>query len=54
MYFFNDGYGYVSPGQYVIYDNTGRQFLRTDGAAPRDLERTRAYEQVLFTDYNNK
>lgn len=54
MYFFNDGYGFVSPEQYIIFDNIGKQFLRNDGGRPEDLERTRSYEQVLFTDYNNK
>jgi len=54
MYFFNDGYGYVSPHQYIVYDNTGKQFLRQDGGGPQDLERTTSYEQILFTDYNNK
>lgn len=53
-YFFNDGYGFVDPGQYIIYDNVGKQFLRSEGASPESLERTKAYEQVLFTDYNNK
>lgn len=53
-YFFNDGVGFVAPGQYVIYDNVGQQFLRRDGAGPEDLMRTKSYEQILFTDYNRK
>lgn len=53
-YFFNDGFGLVSPGQYIIYDNIGKQFIRKDGAAPEDLDRAKAYEQILFTDYNSK
>ena len=53
-YFFNDGVGFVSPGQYVIYDNVGQQFLRGEGAGPEDLERTKSYEQILFKDYNQK
>lgn len=53
-YFFNDGYGYVSPGTYIIFDNIGKQFLRKDGAKQEDLDRSRSYEQILFTDYNNK
>lgn len=53
-YFFNNGYGFVSDDQYIIFDNVGNQFLRNDGASAEDLERTRAYEQILFTDYNNK
>ena len=54
VYFFNDGFGYVTPEQYIIYDNIGKQFLRTDGGGPEDLERSRSYEQILFIDYNNK
>jgi phosphoglycerol transferase MdoB-like AlkP superfamily enzyme len=53
-YFFNDGYGFVSDNQYIIFDNIGKQFLRNEGAGPDDLDKTRAYEQILFTDYNNK
>jgi phosphoglycerol transferase MdoB-like AlkP superfamily enzyme len=54
MYFFNDGYGFVTPDQYIIYDNIGKQFLRGADSSAEDLDRTRAYEQILFTDYNNK
>lgn len=54
MYFFNDGYGFVTPDQYILYDNIGQQFLRKDGATPEDLQRTKSYEQILFTDYNNR
>lgn len=53
-YFFNDGFGFVTPDQYLIFDNIGKQFLRSDGANSEDLERTRSYEQILFTDYNSK
>ena len=53
-YFFNDGFGFVSPDQYIIFDNVGKQFLRKDGAGAQDLDRARSYEQILFTDYNNK
>lgn len=54
FYFFNDGYGYVDERRYAIFDNVGKQFLRQDGATQEDLERTQAYEQVLFIDYNHK
>lgn len=53
-YFFNDGFGFVSEGQYVVYDNIGKHFLTKEGASQEDLDRIRSYEQVLFTDYNNK
>jgi phosphoglycerol transferase MdoB-like AlkP superfamily enzyme len=54
MYFFNDGYGFVSDDRYIIYDNIGKQYLRNDGGTQEDLDRTRAYEQILFIDYNRK
>ncbi|MEO5602436.1 MAG: sulfatase-like hydrolase/transferase [Cyclobacteriaceae bacterium] len=54
VYFFNDGYGFVTEDQYIIYDNTGKQFLRKDGASPEDLERSKSYQQILYSDYNHK
>ena len=53
-YFFNDGFGFVSPEQYIVYDNVAKQFLEKGDATSKDLERSKAYEQILFTDYNNK
>lgn len=54
VYFFNNGFGFITPDTYIVYDNTGEYYLHSEGASPTDLERSRAYEQVLFTDYNNK
>jgi phosphoglycerol transferase MdoB-like AlkP superfamily enzyme len=53
-YFFNDGYGFLSPGKYIIYDNPGKQFLRKEGATDKDLEISKAYQQTLYTDYNKR
>lgn len=53
-YFFNDGFGFVSPDLYIVYDNVGKQFLRTEGAEKTDLDRAISYQQILFTDYNHK
>jgi phosphoglycerol transferase MdoB-like AlkP superfamily enzyme len=54
FYFFNDGYGYVAPGKYAVYDNAGKQFLNTEGCSEDDLNRTKAYQQMLYLDYNSK
>jgi phosphoglycerol transferase MdoB-like AlkP superfamily enzyme len=54
VYFFNDGYGFLTPHQYIIHDNTGRQFLRKDNVSPRDIEVSKAYEQMLYHDYNTR
>jgi phosphoglycerol transferase MdoB-like AlkP superfamily enzyme len=54
MYFFNDGFGYVAPDKYLIYDNAGKQFLRRDGTTQQDLDNSKAYQQILYSDYNKK
>jgi phosphoglycerol transferase MdoB-like AlkP superfamily enzyme len=53
-YFFNNGYGFVSPEKYIVYDNAGKQFLNKEGATEEDLNLTRAYQQILYLDYNSK
>jgi phosphoglycerol transferase MdoB-like AlkP superfamily enzyme len=53
-YFFNDGYGMVTPRQYIIYDNAGNQFLKQEGATPHDLDVSKAYQEVLYEDYNKR
>jgi phosphoglycerol transferase MdoB-like AlkP superfamily enzyme len=53
-YFFEDGYGFVAPGITIVYDNPGKQFLVKDGATEQDLDMSKAYQQVLFSDYNSK
>jgi phosphoglycerol transferase MdoB-like AlkP superfamily enzyme len=52
-YFFKDGFGFVSPTAYVVYDNDGKQFLQNTGTK-RDLDVGKAYEQILYLDYNAK
>jgi phosphoglycerol transferase MdoB-like AlkP superfamily enzyme len=54
FYFFNDGYGYVAPGKHIVYDNAGRQFLNEEGATEEDKNLTKAYQQILYLDYNSK
>lgn len=53
-YFFNNGYGFVTPDCYVVYDNTSSVFLRKNGASEEDLNTSKAYQQMLFLDYNSK
>jgi phosphoglycerol transferase MdoB-like AlkP superfamily enzyme len=52
-YFYNDGYGFVKPQCYIVYDNPGKQFIKIEGARPSDLDESKAYQQKLFTNYNN-
>ncbi|MBT1704724.1 LTA synthase family protein [Chryseosolibacter indicus] len=53
-YFFNDGYGFLLPDKHIVYDNPGKQFLKKDNATESDLELSKAYQQVLYSDYNRK
>jgi phosphoglycerol transferase MdoB-like AlkP superfamily enzyme len=54
FYFFNNGYGYVAPDEYIVYDHTAKQFVETSGANAEELDRTKAYQQALFSDFNAK
>jgi phosphoglycerol transferase MdoB-like AlkP superfamily enzyme len=53
-YFFNDGYGFMTPDSYVVYDNTGKQFVQSVEASGDILNTSKAYQQMLFTDYNKR
>jgi phosphoglycerol transferase MdoB-like AlkP superfamily enzyme len=54
FYFFNNGYGYVAPDNYVVFDHNAKRFLETSGATDQDLDKTKAYQQVIFSDFNAK
>jgi phosphoglycerol transferase MdoB-like AlkP superfamily enzyme len=53
-YFFNNGYGFVAPEKYIVYDNTSNQFLQKEGVTENDLNQSKAYQQMLYLDYNSK
>lgn len=55
MYVFIDGYGYVDPNRYIVYDNPGKLYLHKKGVTKEeDTYFGRAYLQKLFLDYNSK
>lgn len=55
MYLFIDGYGYVDPEHYIVYDNPGKLYLHQAGVTrEEDTYPARAYVQKLFLDYNSK
>ena len=53
-YFFNDGYGFVAPDKYIVHDNPGKQFLKHVGVSQKDIEVSKSYQQILYSDYNKK
>ncbi|MCI0752069.1 MAG: sulfatase-like hydrolase/transferase [Flammeovirgaceae bacterium] len=53
-YYFNDGYGFMLPGKKIVYDNPGQQFLTEENADDDDIKLSKAYQQILYSDYNSK
>lgn len=55
QYVFIDGYGYLDPEHYIVYDNPGKIYLHEEGVTKEeDTYYGRAYLQTLFLDYNSK
>lgn len=55
VYIFNDGYGYLTPKHYMIYDNSGKLYLREEGIfTEEDKNFPKAYLQKLYSDFNSK
>jgi len=54
FYFFNNGYGFVAPGKHAVYDNTGNRFVINENMTEEELNSTKAYQQILYLDYNSK
>jgi hypothetical protein len=42
------------PDNYVVFDHNAKRFLETSGATDQDLDKTKAYQQVIFSDFNAK
>ena len=52
---FNNGFGFVQPGGYFFFDNTGRQIIEQGGRVDSSFIKTgKAFEQVGFGDYIKK
>lgn len=52
-YFYNDGYGFIMPGKYIVFDNASQKFLIQKNATTHDLDLSKAYEQKLYSHYNH-
>lgn len=53
-YFFNDGYGYVDSTNYLVFDNAGKQFMHNEVLHDSIIDIGKAYQQILYSDYNKK
>ncbi len=52
-WYFNDGYGFLTPDSYVVYDNTSNRFMHIEGASEMVLNLSKSYQQKLYTHYNH-
>ena len=49
---FNNGFGYVNPGGYMIYDNVGNQVIEQAGKLTQeDIRKGKALQQMTMEDY---
>jgi hypothetical protein len=53
VWYFNDGYGFLSPDGYVVYDNTSNKFMHSEGANDTVRDLSKAHQQKLYTHYNH-
>lgn len=52
---FNNGFGFVQPDQYFIFDNVGKQVMEQKGpVTATDIKRGKAIQQESFADYLKK
>ncbi|MCP9752597.1 LTA synthase family protein [Ferruginibacter sp. HRS2-29] len=52
---FNNGYGFVQPGNYFIFDNIGKKAIETSGIlSSTDTAKGKTIQQLSFGDYLSK
>lgn len=55
MFVFNDGYGFIAPDAFLVYDNAGHKFIIEEGNVNEVyISRSKAYMEKLYLDYNSK
>lgn len=52
---FNNGFGFVQPNNYYLFDNVGKQLIEQAGnPSPKDIREGKAIQQLSFQDYLDK
>ncbi len=55
MFVFNDGYGFIAPDAFLVYDNPGHRFIIQEGSISSEyINCSKAYMEKLYLDYNSK
>lgn len=53
-FFFNNGFGLVLPNKFLVFDNTGKQFIKEENVVEHDKDLGKAYQQKLYSDFNSR
>jgi len=53
-FFFSDGYGFIQPGKFLIFDNAAKQFIVRESTTEQDEAVSKAYQQKLYSDFNKR
>jgi len=52
MFHFKDGFGFIKPDRYYIFDNIGKQIIEKGGeVTAQDLKEGQALQQIMFEDF---
>ena len=52
---FNNGFGWVEPSGYVLFDHVGKQVIEKGGTTDnRNIDAGKAMQQVIFSDFINR
>lgn len=55
FYTFNNGFGYITPEDFLVYDNTGNNIIHQgDSLSEETIQTGKAYLEVSFRDYMEK
>jgi phosphoglycerol transferase MdoB-like AlkP superfamily enzyme len=53
-YYYTDGYGFIMPGKFLVWDNTAKKFVREENADEHMKALSKAYQQKLYSDFNKR
>jgi phosphoglycerol transferase MdoB-like AlkP superfamily enzyme len=53
-YYYNDGYGFVLPNKWMVFDNTLKKFTDETNVSELEKDWSKAHQQKLFSDYNKR
>jgi len=55
FYTFNNGFGYITPEEFLVYDNIGNRIIHQgDSLSEETIQAGKAYLEVSFRDYTEK